>query len=334
MAESGAGGISSSQDEGLSHLEAFVALLTESRHLLSERQATLDARADVLGQQTASAQARVSSFNETVTGLAESFATTSQATGSDLARLAAVATELGDHVRGAGAEALHASEARFLSAVQHSQEQLDQAARQLIESYSDLEEAVDRGVEHAAAAMSEHEEHFSDLVNTVAEADTTYSQGDFDLHGVLDATTGYLGEALEQYLATVFNGFYDHLTNELPPLVTDLLQELARTLHRALDEYDNMVESVAADMASENEALAGQCVRSLTDARDDREDDRGKSLDEMRALLEEGALCHSSANRGSDIVTQYPPITPLLASAREVADRVQEMMDVFNPFSG
>ena len=333
MAESSVGG-TASQDEGLSNLESFLALLTETRHLLGERQAALDARADALGQQTTTAHARMGSFNETVTGLAESFATTSQAAGSDLARLAAVATELADHVRGAGAEALHASEARFLGAVQSSQESLEEGAAQLAESYADLEQAVDRGVEHAAAVMSEHEEHFGDLVNTVAEADTSYSQGDFDLHGALDTTTGYLGEALEQYLATVFNGFYDHLNGEMPPYITDLLQELARTLHRALDEYDAMVESVSADMASENETLSKQCVRSLNDARDDREDDRGHSLDEMRALLEEGEHCHSSANRGSDIVSHYPPITPLLASAREVADRVQEMMDVFNPFSG
>ena len=103
-------------------------------------------------------------------------------------------------------------------------------------------------------------------------------------------------------------------------------------MHRALEDYDALVESVSSDMTSENESLARQCVRSLTDALEEREDDRGTSLDEMRALLEEGGLCHSSANRGMDIVIQYPPITPLLASAREVADRVQEMMDVFNPF--
>ena len=333
MAESSAGG-PTSQDEGISNLESFVALLTETRHLLGERQATLDARADVLGQQGASAHARLGSFGETVTGLAESFATTSQATGTELARLAAVATELADHVRGAGAEALHASEARFLAAVQSSHDSLEQGAAQVAESFNDLEHAVDRGVEHAAAAMSEHEEHFSDLVNTVAEADTTYSQGDFDLHGVLDATTGYLGEALEQYLATVFGGFYDHLASELPPYITDLLQELARTLHRALDEYDSLVESVSSDMVSESESLSSQCVRSLSEALDDREDDRGRSLEEMRSLLAEGEHCHSSANRGSDIVGQYPPITPLLAGAREVAERVQEMMDVFNPFGG
>jgi hypothetical protein len=333
MAESSVGG-PSSQDEGISNLESFVALLTETRHLLGERQAALDARADVLGQQGASAHARLGSFGETVTGLAESFATTSQATGTELARLAAAATELADHVRGPGAEALHASEARFLAAVQSSHDSLEQGAAHLAESFTDLEQAVERGVEHAAAAMSEHEEHFGDLVNTVAEADTTYSQGDFDLHGALDTTTGYLGEALEQYLATVFNAFYDHLNGELPPYITDLLQELARTLHRVLDEYDGMVESVSADMGSESESLSRQCVRSLTDAREDREDDRRHSLDEMRSLLDEGELCHSAANRGSDIVSHYPPITPLLASAREVAERVQEMMDVFNPFSG
>lgn len=332
MAEPSVGG--TGQDEGISNLESFVGLLTETRYMLGERLTVIESRVDTLSQQAASAHARQGSFHETVTGLAESFATTSQAAGSDLARLAAASSELAEHVRGAGAEALHASEARFLAAVQSSQDSLEQGAAQLAESYSDLEHAVDRGVEHATTVLSEHEEHFGNLVNTVAEADTTYSQGDFDLHGALDITTGYLGEALEQYLATVFNGFYDHLNTELPPYITDLLQELARTIHRALDEYDGMVESVSADMASENEALSRQCVRELTEARKDREGDRGHSLDEMRALLEEGEQSHSSAHRGSDIVAHYPPITPMLAAAREVADRVQEMMDVFNPFGG
>jgi hypothetical protein len=325
--------VGSSQDEGLSHLESFLALLTETRHLLGERQAALDARADALGQQTASSAARLGSFHETVTGLAESFATSAQAAGSDLARLAAVSTELAEQVRGAGTEALQASEARFSAAVQESHETLERGAAEVAESFSELEQAVERGVELAAAAMSEQEEGFADLGNAVAEADSHYSQGDFEVQGALDATTGYLGESLEQYVATVFNGFYDHLNADLPLFVTDLLQELARTLHRALDDYDGMVESVSADMAAENESLSRQSVRTLTGAREDREEDRGRSLDEMRGLLEEGERCHSSAGRGADICAAYPPITPLLAAAREVAERVQEMMDVFNPFA-
>src|SRR5262245_10674284 len=333
MAEAGSP-IGAPQDEGLSHLEAFLALLGETRHGLGERQAALDARAEVLAQQAATGSARLSAFHEQVTGLAESFATTSQATGSDLARLAASSTELADHVRGAGAEALHSSEARFTAAVESSRATLDEGAAQLAAGLSELEQAVERGDGHAAAIVSEQEEGFLELGTAVAEADASYSQGDFELQGALDTTTTYLGESLEQYVATVFGAYYDHLNGELPPFVTDMLQELARTLQRTLDEYDGLVESVSADMTSEGESLAKQCVRALADGLDDREEDRGKSLDEMRALLEEGERCRSSAGRGSEICNAYPPIVPLLAMAREVAERVQEMMDVFNPFGG
>ena len=182
--------------------------------------------------------------------------------------------------------------------------------------------------------VAEHEEGFSELASTVAEADVSYSQGDFDLQGALDTAASYLGDALEQYMATVFNGLYDHLQNELPVYITDLLQELGRTLHRTLDDYDGLVESVSGDMASENESQMKQCVRALHDALHDREDDRGRSLEEMRALLEEAERSRSSAGSGSEICSGYPPIVPMLAMAKEVVDRVQEMMDVFNPFGG
>jgi hypothetical protein len=132
----------------------------------------------------------------------------------------------------------------------------------------------------------------------------------------------------------VFGAFYDHLNGELPPYLTDLMQDLGRSLHRALDEYDGLVESVGAEMVAEGESLTKQCVRALNEALEEREDDRGRTLDEMRALLEEAERCRASAGRGSDICGAYPPIAPLLAAAREVAERVQEMMDVFNPFGG
>jgi len=332
MAEVNVG--SSGQDEGLSHLQTFVALLTETRHSLAERQASFDLHADAPGQQAASSTARLNAFQETVAGLAESFATTSQATASELARLAATATELADHVHGAGADALRASEARFTAAIETTRDSLEQGATQLGEGFAEIEQAIDRGDENAAAVVAEHEEGFLELGTTVAEADSSYSQGDFELQGALDTTAGYLGEALEQYIATVFSGFYDQLQNELPPYITDLLQELGRTLHRSLDDYDGLVESVSGEMTSENESQMKQCESALIEGLHHREDDRGHTLAEMRTLLEEGERCRSSAGRGSEICTAYPPLVPMLAMAKEVADRVQEMMDVFNPFGG
>jgi hypothetical protein len=322
------------QDEGLSHLEAFVALVAETRHGLGVRQAALDARADALGQQAAASTARLSAFNEAVTGLAENFATSSEATGSDLARLAMVSNDLADHVRGAGAEALRASEGRFVAALDSSRAAIEQGAARLAGTFSEIEQAIDRGDSTTAAVVADQEEGFLELASAVAEADSAFSQGDFELQGTLDTTTGYLGEALEQYIATVFGAYYDHLTTDLPPYLVDLLQELGRSLHRTLNDYDGLVETVSADMVSENESLSQQLVRALGDGLEDREEDRERSLDEMRALLLEVERCRSSASRGSEICSAYPPLAPLLAAAREVAERVQEMMDVFNPFSG
>jgi Skp family chaperone for outer membrane proteins len=321
-------------DEGLSNLEAFVALLTETRHVLGERQANLDARAEALGQQAAAAPARFAAFNDAVSGLAESFATTSQAASSDLARLALTCTELADQVRGAGAEALRASEARFVAAAEGARASLEQGAARITQGLDDIESAVDDGDEGTAAAVSDQEEGFVELVDTVAATDTSFSQADFDLQGVLEATAAYVGEGLEQYVVTVFSAFYEHLQNDLPRLLIDLFQDLGQTLHRTLDEYDGHVESVSDEMASENETQAARSVRTLRAAQEEREEDRERSLQEMRALLEEAARCRASAGRGSEICNAYPPIVPLLAAAREVADRVQEMMDVFNPFGG
>jgi hypothetical protein len=331
MANVGAGG---GQDEGLSHLESFVALLADTRRSLGERQAALDAGADSLAQQATSATARLQVFQEAVTALAESFATTSHATTADLSRLALTCNDLAEHLRGPDSDALRASEGRFTAAVEHARSTLEHDASRVAQSLADVEGAVDHGDATTATVLSDQEDGFSELAGAVAEADAAFSQADFDLQGVLDTTSSYIGEALEHYLVTVFNGFYDHLQNDLPPYFTDLFQDLGRALHRTLDEYDGQVETISGDMVSENESQAGDAVRGLRSAHDDREDDRRTSLDEMRTLIEEVERCRSGAGRGAEICSGYPPIVPMLAMAREVADRVQEMMDVFNPFGG
>lgn len=322
------------RDEGLASLESFVALLTETRRSLGERQAVLDLRADALAQQAAAAPARFNAFAEVVGGLAESFATSSQAASSELARVALTCTEMADHLRGAGAEALRASEARFVAAVEATRAAAELGTARVTQGLAEIEAAIDRGDENVGAAVSDQEEGFIELADAVAAADAGYGQADFDLQGVLEATTAYVGEGLEHYVVTVFGAFYDHLQNDLPRLLTDLFQDLGLTLHRALDEYDGEVESVSGAMASENESEAESCVRALRAALDEREEDRERSLGEMRALLEEAGRCRASADRGSEVCSAYPPIVSLLAAAREVADRVQEMMDVFNPFGG
>jgi hypothetical protein len=331
MANVGARG---GQDEGLSYLESFVTLLADTRRSLAERQAALDAGADAMSQQAPSATARLQVFQEAIVALAESFATTSHAATADLARLALTCTDLAEHLRGPGTDALRASEERFTAAVEHSRSTLENDVARVAQSLTEVEGAVDHGDETTAGVLSDQEDGFSELAGAVAEADAAFSQADFDLQGALDTTSNYIGDALEQYLVTVFNGFYDHLHGDLPPWFIDLFQDLARTLHRALDEYDGQVESISGDMTSENESQARDAVRALRSSLDDREDERRASLDEMRALLEEVERCRSGAGRGAEICSAYPPIVPMLAMDREVADRVQEMMDVFNPFGG
>lgn len=320
------------QDEGLGYLQDFVALLEDTRHGLAERQALMDARADALAEQAASSASRLQTFQEAVTGMAEAFATVSQAMASDLGHLARVSSELGEQLRGPASESLQDCQDRFTATTEGSRLALDRAATEIGDSFGEVEQAVEQGDERAAALGDEEEAGFGELAAAVSEADSSYTQGDFELQGALEATTAYLLEGLEQYLATVFDALFDHLENELPPYVTGVLQELGRDAHRALDDYDGVVQAVSEEMSAEGEQVMGECVRALREAHDDRLDDRRVSFGEMRALLQETERSGSVVGHGAEVCSAYPPIVPQLAAAREVADRVQEMMDVFNPF--
>jgi ABC-type transporter Mla subunit MlaD len=323
---------SGARDEGLGHLQEFVALISDTRRALAEQQGHLDARAEGLAEQGASTSGRLQAFHEVVTGLAESFATTAQATAAELGRLAQLALELGEQVRTSGAEALQSSEARFTAAMELTRGTLQTAVGQLGESFDEIEQAMDRGDALAEAVGADGEEGFLDLASAVAEADSTFSQFDFELQGSLDTATTYILEGLEQYLVTVFNSLFDHLENELPPYLTGLFQDLGRTVHRTLDDYDTAVHEASEKLAADNDSHMSQCVSQLQDGLDDRIREQRASLDYMRVLLEEAERSTSGANKGAQIVAPYPPIVPQLAAAKEVAERVQEMMDVFNPF--
>jgi hypothetical protein len=330
MAEANAG--STQRDEGLGNLQEFVNLVTDTRRVLAEQQGHLDARGEGVAEQAASTTARLQAFHEVVTGLAESFATTSQATAAELGRLAQLALELGEQVRTTGAEALHSSEARFGAAIELVRGTLQKAVGQLGEAFDEIEQSMEQGGVLTDAVASDGEEGFTDLASAVAEADSTFGQFDFDLQGTLHTTTAYMVEGLEQYLARVFNSLFDHLENDLPPYLTSLFQDLGRTLHRVLDEYDGAVHDASEQLAADNDAHMSQCVSLLQDGLEDRSREQRTSLDYMRVLMEEGERSHSAVNKGSQIVSAYPPIVPQLAAAKEVAERVQEMMDVFNPF--
>jgi uncharacterized protein YukE len=321
------------QDEGLSHMEAFVALLTDTRRALAERQHELDSHADTLSSQAQHAATRVQAFEENVSGLAETFAATAHTAAVELSRLAQVSGELAAHLRGEGADALHDSEERFTAGVEGARARLTQGADHLGTVLSEVQQHAERGEEHIGTLVAEQEEGFYDLVTTVAEADTNFSQSDFDLQGALHATTAYVGEGLEQYMAQVFNAFFDHLENQLPPFLNGLFQDLTRDLHRALDEYDSLVESLSGDLTHESETLLGDAVEKLKEAHRDRDDESRHSLSVINDLHHETEHCASEMTRGAQICNNYPPIAPTLATAKEVADRVQDMMDMMNPFA-
>lgn len=320
------------RDEGLSQMEAFVGLLSETRRSLSEGQAALDARADALAGQAQAATGRLHAFDDGVTSLAENFAATAHTAAVELGRLAQVAGELAAHLRGEGADALRHNEERFAAGVEGARARLEEGAGHVGTALAEVEQQADQGEEHTGALLSDQEEGFYELITSVAEADTSFGQADFDLQGALEATTSYVGESLEQYMATVFNAFFDHLENQLPPFLHGLFQDLQQSLHRQLEEYDALVESLSTELVEESDSLLRHATRQLREGLDQRDEDSSRSLSVMRDLLQETEQCGSAMSRGSQICSAYQPIAPQLAMAREVADRVQEMMDVFNPF--
>jgi len=74
-------------------------------------------------------------------------------------------------------------------------------------------------------------------------------------------------------------------------------------------------------------------VEKLKEAHRDRDDESRHSLSVINDLHHETEHCASEMTRGAQICNNYPPIAPTLATAKEVADRVQDMMDMMNPFA-
>src|SRR5262245_47635191 len=169
MAENFSGAV---QDEGVSHMEAFVALLASTRQALAERQHEMDGHADALASQGQQASARVQAFEEAVSGLAETFAATAHTAAVELSRLAQVSGELAAHLRGEGADALHENEQRFTAGVEASRARLHQGAEHLGTMLAAVQQHAERSEEHVGTLAAEQEEGFYDLVTTVAEADT------------------------------------------------------------------------------------------------------------------------------------------------------------------
>ena len=128
-------------------------------------------------------------------------------------------------------------------------------------------------------------------------------------------------------------GYNDHLEREATPFVQDAFADVARGITRAFDDYDGVVESASQALVQATGPLLAESSRGTLQMRDRTLQalDRAQH-DGLHPLATESDLSLRGATRGDEIVQNLPQLLPQLATARDVADRVQELMDTFNPF--
>ena len=150
---------------------------------------------------------------------------------------------------------------------------------------------------------------------------------------VVDASADYLAQGLEPYLAAAFVGYNDHLEREATPFVHDAFADASRGITRAFDDYDGVVESASQALEQTTGPLLAESSRGTLQLRDRAQQSLERAQqDGLHPLSEESDLSLRAVTRGDEIVQNLPQLLPQLATARDVADRVQELMDAFNPF--
>ena len=134
-------------------------------------------------------------------------------------------------------------------------------------------------------------------------------------------------------MAAAFAALDGHVEREALPFVVDAFADLTRSLMRSFDEYDALIESAAQDLMQATEPLLGDAGSETEGLRQSTQSQLHRcQRDGLEPLDNESDASIRAMTRGDEIAANLPPLLPQLATARDVAERVQELMDAFNPF--
>jgi predicted nucleic acid-binding Zn-ribbon protein len=320
-------------DDPVTRLSAFLEEVRVARQALSGAQASLDHRADALTSEVAGAETRLQGVSQTMAATLETFSTLHLDTQGALAALAHAAGVLVEQRLADASQALADVRARFATGQASTRDLLETADAEWEQEFTESQASIDALLAQGADLADETERTFSELDTRLAATDERLRRTVNEAAAGVDASADYLAQGLEPYLATAFVAYNDHLEREATPFVQDAFADASRGITRAFDDYDGVVESASQALVRSTEPLLDASTRATLRLRDATQEslDRAQQ-DGLHPLSEESENSLRAVTHGDEVVQNLPQLLPQLATAREVADRVQDMMDAFNPF--
>jgi len=320
-------------EDPAARLLAFLEEVRLARQALAGSQAALDHRADALTSEVSSAQTRLQGVSQAMAATLETFSTLHLDTQGALAALAHAAGVLVERRLADASQALADVRARFTTGQASTRDLLEVADAEWEQEFTESQASIDALLAQGDDLAAETERTFSELDTRLQATDERLRRTVNEVAAGVDASADYLAQGLEPYLATAFVAYNDHLEREATPFVQDAFADASRGITRAFDDYDGVVESASQALVRSTEPLLEASTRATRQLRDAAQEsvDRAQQ-DGLHPLSEEAENSLRAVTRGDEIVQNLPQLLPQLATAREVADRVQDMMDAFNPF--
>ena len=314
-------------------LEQFITLVTGTRAAVFSLQAEAEAEGDALADQVAAEVERVQAFNDALTTMTEALTTAQQDAASELGNLAVAASALAEQRFADLRARLDESRTAFASGVAGTRENLLGASAELEDEFNEAEDTVSNLEEQLAGLAAEEENVFANLDAEVQNQSWEVDYAARDLDQVLESTSAYLLEGLENYLAQSFEMLLSHLNDEVQPTLTEMVSELSRSFTRCLDDFDSLVQSAANDLIGVTEPALEEATRAAEDKRSDGEVHLDRSVSRsLEPFTDDVKKNITICEHGHDVVDRLGQMVPDLAAARDVVHQVQELMDVFNPF--
>jgi hypothetical protein len=319
--------------DSVQRLEAFVAQVAAARRHLAGFLAAGETEAEAVSDYASHSEVRLELVGQTVASITQSFETNHQHLLAELASLALAAHQVGEQAVGTARGRLEHVDAGFTRGLDHSRHDLGRVAGELNQ--------ISGQAGHAAAELEEQnvqhghgleDAHQALRLGLLEAGEKTNSAGS-DIVGALEASRAYVSEGLQPHLGSTFDVFLGELVERLQPLLADGLGEVARTVLRCFDELDALVESATNRLAEETEPVLREVAGLLEDwTRLTGKRLEGSAQEALRPYNAEVERHIDATRRGQEIASDVAQLAPQLATARNVADRVQELLDVMNPF--
>jgi hypothetical protein len=321
------------RDESIGKLESFLGEVRQARDALGAAQGALDARSDGLTGEVTANGVRMQQVAQGLAALLETFQALHAESQGTLAALSHSAGALSESHLTSVRGALSQVKARFVTGQTQARELMETADHEWEQEFTESQHSLDALEAQASDMEAESDQVFTDLEARVAATDNELRQTVNQLAAAADASGDYLAQGLEPYIAAAFAALDGHVEREATPFVMDAFADLARDVTRAFDEYDALIESATQDLVQTTDPLLADAARETEKLQQATQTSNQRcERDGLHPLDDESEKSIRAVARGEEIASQLPPLLPQLATAREVAERVQDLMDVFNPF--